>query len=227
MAEIQLPAESEDREIWAMEHGFGVAVIAVAEALVRELKQSASLPISISTPRRASGLVVCLKFAGDWIRSMAPKTKAPTQEQIKDALRAHSFEVSELAGGFRAAKYGCAAVLVASGEIGQELGTSTGTATYVAYWERPGAVVAGEISRLVDRGYQKFLQTGKYELPATAAQLQAIHKFTEELTQVTGGVSLYNEALGTTSDLYQYDRLKGREALKPAPTRPWDSAGGH
>ena len=156
---------------------------------------------------------------------MAQKTKAPTLGQIQDALRAHSFEVSQVSDGFRVAKYSCAAVLVPSGEVGQELGTSTGIATYVAYRERSGAVVGGEISRLVDRGYQKFLQTSKYELPATAAQLQAIHKFTEELTQVTGGVSLYNEALGTTSDLYQYDRLKGREAVKAAPARPWDSAG--
>jgi hypothetical protein len=58
-------------------------------------------------------------------------------------------------------------------------------------------------------------------------QLQAIHQFTEELTQVTGGVSLYNEALGTTSDVYQYDRVKGREALEPAAARPWELSGGH
>jgi len=158
---------------------------------------------------------------------MAPKTKARTLEQIKDALRAHSFEVSEVTGGMRVAKYGCAAVLMASGEIGQELGTSVGSDTYVAYRERPGALISGQIARLVDRGYQKFLQTSKYELPATAVQLQSIHKFTEELTEVTGGVSLYNEALGTTSDLYLYDRLKGREALKAAPARPWDSGDGH
>jgi hypothetical protein len=36
---------------------------------------------------------------------------------------------------------------------------------------------------------------------------------------------LYNESLGTTSDLYQYDRLKGREAAQPAPLRPWETAG--
>jgi hypothetical protein len=162
---------------------------------------------------------------------MARKTKAPTLGQIQDALRAHSFEVTagSTAGTdtLRVAKYGCAAVLVASGAVGQELGTSTGTDTVVAYRERPGAVVAGEIARLLDRGYQKFLQTKKYELPATAAQLQAIHKFTEELTQVTGGVSLYNEALGTTSDVYQYDRVKGREALQPAAARPWELTEGH
>jgi len=158
---------------------------------------------------------------------MAKKTTALTLGQIQDALKAHSFEVTEAAGGLRVAKYGCAAVLLASDQVGQELGTSTGTETSVAYRERPGVLVSGEIARLLDRGYQKFLQTGKYELPATSQQLQAIHKFTEELTQVTGGVSLYNESLGTTSDLYQYDRVKGREAQKPAPERPWDQAGGH
>jgi hypothetical protein len=157
---------------------------------------------------------------------MAGKTKAPTLGQIQDALRAHSFEVTAVSGALRVAKYGCAAVLVSSSAVGRELGTATGTDTAVAYRERPGVVVAGEISRLLDRGYQKFLHSSKYELPATAAQLQAIHQFTEELTQVTGGVSLYNEALGTTSDVYQYDRVKGREAAKPAPARPWDPVGG-
>jgi hypothetical protein len=156
---------------------------------------------------------------------MARKTTASTLGQVSEALRAHGFEVTSQSDTLRVAKYGCAAVLVASGAVGQELGTSTGSDTFVAYRERPGAMVAGEIARLVDRGYQKFLKTSKYELPATAAQLQGIHQFTEELTQVTGGVSLYNEALGTTSDLYQYDRVKGREALKPAAARPWDGAG--
>jgi len=158
---------------------------------------------------------------------MARKTKGPTLGQIQDALRAHSFEVTEAKGTVRVAKYGCAAVLVPSKAVGEELGTSTGTDTVVAYLERPGAVVGGEISRLLDRGYQKFLKTSQYEMPATASQLRSIHQFTEELTQVTGGVSLYNEALGTTSDLYQYDRVKGREALQPAPARPWELTEGH
>ena len=70
----------------------------------------------------------------------------------------------------------------------------------------------GQVARLLDRGYQKFLKTANYELPATAGQLQAIHLFSEELSQLIGTVSLYNEGLGTTSDLYEYDRLKGREA---------------
>jgi hypothetical protein len=159
--------------------------------------------------------------------AMAQKTTAPTLEQIQDALRAHSFEVTLASGSLRVEKYGCAAVIAASPQVGERLGSATGTDTVVAYRERPGAVVAGEISRLLDRGYQKFLKTSKYEFPATAQQLQAIHQFTEELTQVTGGISLYNEALGTTSDLYQYDRVRGREALQQAASQPWELGDGH
>jgi hypothetical protein len=71
------------------------------------------------------------------------------------------------------------------------------------------------------------MKTSQYELPATAQQLQAIHAFTEELKLLMGDVSLYNESLGTTSDVYLYDRLKGREAAQPAPARPWELTGGH
>ena len=67
------------------------------------------------------------------------------------------------------------------------------------------------MARLLDRGYQKFIETSQYELPASASQLQAIHAFSEELKQLIGAISLYNESLGTTSDVYRYDRLVGRE----------------
>jgi hypothetical protein len=127
----------------------------------------------------------------------------------------------------RISKHGCAAVLVSSAIIGDEVGTSIGKPTSVAYKVSPGVVFRGEISRLEDRGYQKFFKTSKYELPATAQQLQAIHRFSEEVAQFTGGVSLYNESLGTTSDVYMYDRVKGREAAPPAPVGPWDTTGGH
>jgi len=158
---------------------------------------------------------------------MAAKSKIPSLEQVGEALKAHGFEVTAASGGLRVAKYGCAAVLVASQSVGDTLGTSVGVETAVAYRESPGVVVAGELARLLDRGYQKFLKTSKYEVPATAAQLKAIHQFGEELTLVTGGVSLYNESLGTTSDLYQYDRVKGREAALAKAARPWESGAGH
>jgi hypothetical protein len=95
-----------------------------------------------------------------------------------------------------------------------------------AFAVRPGAMIGSQVARLLDRGYQKFIKTPQFELPATASQLQGIHLFTEELKQVTGAINLYNESLGTTSDLYQYDRLKGREAAQRAPLRPWETAGG-
>jgi hypothetical protein len=97
----------------------------------------------------------------------------------------------------------------------------------VAFRERPGVVFGGEVARLLDRGYQKFLKTSKYEFPATAAQLESIHLFSEELSQLTGAISLYNESLGTTSDVYEYDRLKGREAAEVAPVQPWEPVEGH
>jgi len=83
------------------------------------------------------------------------------------------------------------------------------------------------VARLLDRGHQKFIKTPQFELPATAIHLHAIHRFTEELKLLLGAVDLYNEALGTTSDLYVYDRLAGREAAQPAPQTPWELAGGH
>jgi hypothetical protein len=70
-------------------------------------------------------------------------------------------------------------------------------------------LVRGEVSRLLDRGYQKFIKTSQYELPASASQLQAIHAFSEELKQLTGAISLYNESLGTTSDVYQLRQASG------------------
>ena len=76
---------------------------------------------------------------------------------------------------------------------------------------RPGWLLNGEISRLVDRGYQKFLKTSKLEIPATADHLRALHEFTEELNDAIGAPSLYNQSLGTTSNVYDYDRVKGRD----------------
>lgn len=76
--------------------------------------------------------------------------------------------------------------------------------------QKPGWLLNGEISRLLDRGYQKFLKTSKLEIPATADKLRAIHDFAQELDLATGETVLYNEALGTTSDIYQYDRVAGR-----------------
>jgi hypothetical protein len=151
---------------------------------------------------------------------MARKSRYPNFDQVLEILRAHAFRVAPyagVAGGVLVSKQGIAAVLVPTGNEDAP----------AAFAVSPGALIQGEVARLLDRGYQKFIKTGQFELPATATQLQSIHLFTEELKLLTGGTSLYNESLGTTSDLYQYDRLKGREAAQPAPAGLRDLAGEH
>jgi hypothetical protein len=144
---------------------------------------------------------------------MSKKTSVPakTFESALAYLRSHQFDVADtpgVANQLQIRKYGCGAVLAK---------TSNGGAAYVT---RPGCLIGGEISLLVDRGYQKFLRTSKIEVGATAAHLHALHAFDEELCEAIGTPDYYNLALGTVSDLYLYDRLKGRE---PAPKSSADT----
>jgi hypothetical protein len=161
---------------------------------------------------------ILINILADWKAPMTRKARNPNFEQTLETLRAHAFDVAdrgEMAGGVQVSKHGAGAVLAAAAD---------GSVTMVV---APGVLVGGKVSRLIDRGYQKFIKSSQYEAPATASQLHAIHRFTEELKQWTGAASLYNESLGTTSDLYEYDRLKGREAEQPALARPWGASEGH
>ena len=147
---------------------------------------------------------------------MKRKSGHPSFDQTLELLRAHGFDAvpyAGIAGGELVSKQGVGAVLVPAPESPDAA---------VALAVHPGVLVRGEVARLLDRGYQKFIKTPQYELPASASQLQAIHAFSEELKQLTGAISLYNESLGTTSDVYRYDRLVGREDAQPAPAQPWD-----
>jgi hypothetical protein len=139
-------------------------------------------------------------------------------DQTLELLRAHSFDVSPyagIAGAVLVSKYEAGAVLLAAPHSADPDDPA------VRYAVHPGVVVKGKVARLVDRGYQKFIKTPQYELPASAIQLQAIHAFSEELKQLIGAISLYNESLGTVSDVYLYDRLMGRDAEETAPAQPW------
>ena len=141
---------------------------------------------------------------------MKKESRELSFDRALEHLRAHCFEFAPFAGlpgAVLATKDGAGAVLVAAGDAA------------VGVAEGPGMLICGELARLVDRGYQKFLKTSLGELPATAAQLHAIHAFGETFRQLTGAATLYNEALGTTSDLYLYDRLRGREQPE-APREP-------
>jgi hypothetical protein len=137
---------------------------------------------------------------------MAKKIAPRSFTGALENLAGNKFDVSGARDGsspgvkaYQVRKYGCAAVIAAA---------TDGTTSLVA---RPGWLLGGKISRLLDRGYQKFFKTDKLEIPATADHLHAIHEFSEELTEAAGATSLYNESLGTTSDRYLYDRVKGRE----------------
>jgi hypothetical protein len=138
--------------------------------------------------------------------TMAKKTPQRTFNDVLSILGSQRFDVAPAQEGakrtpnaFQVRKYGCAAEIAAAPDGSVEI------------LARPGWLLNGEISRLLDRGYQKFLRTSKLEIPATADHLRAIHEFSEELNEAIGGTSLYNEALGTTSNVYNYDRVKGRE----------------
>lgn len=149
---------------------------------------------------------------------MKPKSLHPSFDQTLELLRAHGFEAvpyAGVAGGALVSKHGVGAVLVAARDDKNAENSAPAFAVH------PGVLVKGEVSRLLDRGYQKFMKTSQYEIPASASQLQAIHTFSEELKQLTGAICLYNESLGTTSDVYRYDRLMGREDAQPAPVEPW------
>ena len=111
------------------------------------------------------------------------------------------FKQTEEAGSpqrVRLEKYGCAVVFErnTTGQYGIVLG--------------PGYSIAGEISRLWDAGFQKFLLTRTGRRPATTEHLKALHRFADELRTVLHLSNLYNESLGTTCDITAYDRVQGR-----------------
>jgi hypothetical protein len=147
---------------------------------------------------------------------MLRKPRKRTFDETISELRRLEFGVQDVPGVAsqkRIARHGCAIVL-------EPAQNAAGLRMAV----RPGPVIGGEIAHLVDRGFQKFFKTSKAEFPATAERLHTLHQFVEELKEVAGSVTLYNEALGTVSDAYLYDRVKGRDL--PASERPvpaWDT----
>ena len=83
----------------------------------------------------------------------------------------------------------------------------------------PTILLNGQFVRLWDAGYQKFLLTDDgRKFPAHAEQLVNMRKFNEELRTALGVPTYYNEALGSTSLLSVYDRVKGRTGDIPDKT---------
>jgi hypothetical protein len=144
---------------------------------------------------------------------MAKKIKTRSFDEAVTWFRDHGFDVLEAPGATTRVflkKYHCSAAVEKAPDGGLKI---------FAY---PGYLINGEISKLVDHGYQKVLKTSKAEYPATADHLKALHDFSEELKEGLGMISLYNEGLGTVSEAYHYDRVRDRDLPEAErPTRPW------
>jgi hypothetical protein len=137
-------------------------------------------------------------------------------DEILSTLRTLGFDVQTVAGvanQLLVRKYGAGAILAQAAKSDDKLPHIA-----ITWAEKPGFLLAGDVAILLDRGYQKFWKTSRLEVPATADSLKAVHRFGEELREVVGDPSLYNESLGTTSDSYHYDRVKGRDL--PVAERP-------
>jgi hypothetical protein len=145
---------------------------------------------------------------------LATKLEERTFEDAVQWLRDHGFDLIEAPGTLGRVflkKYNVSAAIQKDGDQGVKI---------FAY---PGYLIGGEISKLINRGYQQVLKTSKTEVAATADHLKVLQQFTEELKDALCLPSLYNESLGTVSEAYQYDRIVGRD--KPAaerPKRPWE-----
>ena len=137
-----------------------------------------------------------------------PKNQTPPASfnQWIERLKEADFLVHAEGSGVRIqlqiSKHGCGAVLEASG---------SGEPRFAV---RPGLETKQGLAHLIDRGFQKFWQEGEWQVPALSTQLKALHRFDQDLRAVMAVTALYNEALGTVSSRYVYDRLEGREKGK-------------
>ncbi len=129
------------------------------------------------------------------------RTVSRPYDNVIAALRQQGFDVAEVPGVANRAvvsKNGSGAMLERNPE------------NELRIVGKPMCILGGEMATLEDRGFQKFLMTSKLTVAATAEHLRALHEFTEQLKEITGETTFYNESLGTTSDRYMYDRVKGR-----------------
>jgi hypothetical protein len=129
-----------------------------------------------------------------------------TQAQV-ESLGAVGFAVRSTGGVARIEKYGCGAELRKTKDGNYQM------------TELPAVMLGGQFTQLWDAGYQKFLLTREgRKFPATVQQLTNLRGFNEELRTALGIPTYYNEALGSTSHISVYDRVKGRPGDVPDDT---------
>lgn len=128
------------------------------------------------------------------------KPHDPTFEERIANLKKFGFDTQNLSGGrVRVSRNNIAAIV-------------TDVPGRLPHVDNAGLITGDEIGVLLNGGYQMFFvtPTGKRR-PALAEQLQALHAFEEDLREGLGLISLYNQGLGTISELHMYDRVQGRE----------------
>ena len=121
-----------------------------------------------------------------------------------ETLPSKGFQVSSTRGVVRVEKYGSGAEFrhVANGRFQMTI--------------LPTVLIDGQFARLWDAGYQKFFITDDArKVPALAQQLGNMRKFNEELRSALGVPTYYNEALGSTCQVTEYDRVQGRPGDVP------------
>jgi hypothetical protein len=120
------------------------------------------------------------------------------QSQV-ESLSAKGFLVRSSGGVVRIEKYDCGAELRKTPEDSFHM------------TEIPCIMLHGQFTSLWDAGYQKFLLThDKKKVPAHKNQLVDLRKFNEELRTALAVPTYYNEAIGSTCQISEYDRVKGR-----------------
>jgi hypothetical protein len=123
---------------------------------------------------------------------------------ILEKLALAGFQVGSTGGVVRVEKFGCASEFRRAQDNRFQM-------TIL-----PSILVGSQFTRLWDAGYQKFLllDDGR-KLPALAPQLGCLRQFNEELRTALGIPTYYNEALGSTCRVTNYDRVKGRPDEPP------------
>lgn len=136
------------------------------------------------------------------------KTRVLSFDEHIQLLKQAGFAAQPSDGSTKVIKRNCAAILKDTGGAHPLIG-------------KAGIVIGDEIGLLVDGGFQKFFQTpGGRKEPAQATHLKALHAFEEDLKESLGLISLYNESLGTISELHLYDRVQNRD--RGVPKRVWE-----
>jgi hypothetical protein len=128
----------------------------------------------------------------------------PIAASCLEPLPALGFQLSSTGGVMRVEKYGCASEF-------RRLPDGRFQMTIL-----PTMMLCGQFTRLWDAGYQKFWITDDgRKFPALATQLAQMRQFNEELRSAIGVPTYYNEALGSTCQVTEYDRVQGRPGDVP------------